>query len=98
MQSKDADEKESRLFQLVPLFNKTCSIIEPNALVDKFGEIFDFAENVTFFFVRHVTQLAQNGPATLLEYFEQDGDNPSAGVTFLKGLFVYYIYIHSVIV
>lgn len=86
LQSKDADEKESKLFQLVPLFNKTCSIIDPKALVDKFEEIFDFAENVTFFFVRHVTQLAQNGPAALLEYFEQDGDNPSAGITFLKGI------------
>lgn len=82
----DVSEKEAKLFQLVPLFNNTCIRMEEHLLVEKFKEVFDFAENVAFVFVRHVTHLAQNGPITLLEYFEADDDNPSAGTVLMKAL------------
>lgn len=85
-QCQDTQEKESKLFQMVPLFNKSCTRISEGHLVEKFPEVFDFAENVTFIFVRHVTQLAQTSPSALLEYFESDGDNPSAGISLLKGM------------
>ena len=88
LQCLDVTEKEAKLFQLVPLFNKTCMRMEEKVLVDKFEEVFDFAENVAFVFVRHVTHLAQSGPIALLEYFEGDEDSPSAGVVMLKALAV----------
>ena len=84
LQCQDQGEKEAKLFQIVPLFNKTCTRSEPAQLVEKFGEVFDFAENVAFIFVRHVTQLAQSSPANLLEYFETD-ETPSVGIILLKG-------------
>ena len=85
LQCQETTDKEAKLFQLVPLFNKCCIKIEESKLVEKFGEVFDFAENVAFIFVRHVTQLAQSSPAAVLEYFETDGENPSAGISLLKG-------------
>lgn len=85
MQCGDTQEKETKLFQMVPLFNKSCTRIEENVLIEKFPEVFDFAENVSFIFVRHVTQLAQTSPGSLLEYFESDGETPSAGISLLKG-------------
>lgn len=88
LQCLEVTEKESKLFQLVPLFNKTCTRMAEKTLVDKFSEVFDFAENIAFVYVRHVTQLAQNGPITLLEYFEGDEDSPSAGVVLMKALCV----------
>ena len=53
---------------MVPLFNKFCIKIEQSKLVEKFGEVFDFAENVAFIFIRHITQLVQSSPAAVLEY------------------------------
>ena len=81
----DPQEKEAKLFQLVPLFNKTCTKMKEDEVVLKFPEVYDFAENVAFIFVRHVTQLAQSSPTSLLEYFEADVDHPSAGISLLKG-------------
>ena len=87
----DREEKESKLFQIVPLFNKTCGKVDCDELVEKFGEVFDFAENVAFIFVRHVTQLAQSSSKTLLDYFEVNGDNPGAGRILLKGVCILFI-------
>lgn len=85
LQTPDQSERETKLFQLIPLFNKTCTRMKEDLLVERFGDVFDFAENVAFVFVRHVTQLAQSSPSALLEYFETDCENPSAGMTLLKG-------------
>ncbi|XP_019848853.1 PREDICTED: WD repeat and FYVE domain-containing protein 3-like isoform X2 [Amphimedon queenslandica] len=88
LQCEDTQEKETKLFQMVPLFNKSCTRMEESVLVEKFPEVFDFAENVSFIFVRHVTQLAQTSPSSLLEYFESDGETPSAGISLLKAIAV----------
>jgi hypothetical protein len=85
--SQEGNDKEMKLFQLVPLFNKCCgSITDSNQLTERFPEVFDFAENIAFIFVRHITQLAQTNSTSLLEYFEADGDNPSAGISLLKAI------------
>lgn len=84
--AEDPSEKEAKLFQLVPLFNKSCSRTQESELVEKFPEVYDFAENVAFIFVRHVTQLAQVSPSALFEYFEVDSNNLSAGISLLKGI------------
>lgn len=67
-------QKERQLYKLLPLFCKNCATLSGHELVTKFPEAFEFAENVAFLFVRHVTQLAQNtntrAGATLLLYFQ----------------------------
>lgn len=88
LESDDREERDCKLLQLVPLFNKCCGKLEPSKLEEKFEEVFDFAENVAFLFVRHVTQLAQSNPATLFEYFEGSDVSPAAGKNLLKGMFV----------
>ena len=90
LESDDREDRDSKLLQLVPLFNKCCGKVESSKLEDNFSEVFDFAENVAFLFVRHVTQLAQSNSVTLLEYFEGDGHSPGAGKTLLKGI-CYYV-------
>ena len=66
--------KERQLYKLLPLFCKNCASLSGHELVTKFPEAFEFAENVAFLFVRHVTQLAQStntrAGATLLLYFQ----------------------------
>lgn len=76
-------ERDSRLLQIIPLFNKCCG--KPPKLASDFEQVYDFAENVAFLFVRHVTQLAQSDSETLLEYFEGGNDSPGAGKTLLEG-------------
>lgn len=84
LQCTNPSDKETMLFQLVPLFNNSCMKMEVKLLVDKFAEVYDFAENVAFIFVRHVTHLAQNAkPGVLLEYFVTD---PCAGMVLMKAL------------
>ncbi len=86
LESDEKGDRDSKLLQLIPLFNKCCGKIETSKLEDSFSEIFDFAENVAFLFVRHVTQLAQSNSATLFEYFEGKDDAPGAGKILLKGV------------
>ncbi len=87
-------EKERQLYKLLPLFCKNCSRMKPQELVTKFPEAYEFAENVAFLFVRHVTQLAQTANtragATLLKYFEARGggaaDGSETGLVILRAI------------
>ncbi len=94
LESDEREDKDSKLLQLVPLFNKCCGKVESSKLEENFSEVFDFAENVAFLFVRHVTQLAQSNPTTLLEYFEGEGHSPGAGKILLKGILFRYLHVH----
>ena len=89
--------KERQLYKLLPLFCKNCSNLTGQELVTKFPEAFDFAENVAFLFVRHVTQLAQStnarAGATLLQYFQagsgDDAEGPSdTGLIVLRAILI----------
>lgn len=81
-------ERDSKLLQIIPLFNKCCGKIKPSELVNHFEQVYDFAENVAFLFVRHVTQLAQSNSESLLEYFEGADNSPGAGKTLLEGIVI----------
>lgn len=82
-QIKNPIEKERQLYKLLPLFCKNCARVQPQELVTKFPEVYEFAENVSLLFVRHVTQLAQTSStragATLLKYFEARGGGADEG-------------------
>ena len=91
LESDDKGDRDSKLLQLIPLFNKCCGKIESSKLEENFSEVFDFAENIAFLFVRHVTQLAQSNSATLFDYFEGKEDAPGAGKILLKGAATFYI-------
>ena len=85
-------EKEMQLYKLLPLFYKNCKKMKGQELVTKFPEAYEFAENVSFLLVRHVTQIAQSSNIRagekLLEYFEWRGtdreESSETGLVILK--------------